>query len=294
MPNFRDNGYSSLALKRQRQAARAKSREASNCGTPNRSRAASRGSYRSNRPSVGNRSRNDSRCSYRSSRSTRTSQHNDHGKGNARPNTISRARSNGYLSAPVSAKTSGRGTRKRAPKDLPKGNSSHFLALGSSTDDVMAVLSGLGLSRQNSEKSLQDDNEDIPSIPKIRRKVTDNVASVVIMDSTQDLLYMDAVASDCRWKRPAPLRRQSSELSCLTVGDTPRQSALSETTDPDIQAVLDNLPILWQQNKDRRWSQCDDDEMFAPNASFKSLVHVAKWCRRIRSRSGPEDRRGSV
>jgi hypothetical protein len=244
-----------------------------------------------------NRSRTASRSSYRSSRSTRTSQYNGHGKGNAQPNTISRTRSKGYLSAPVSAKTSGRGTRKQAPKALPKGKSSSFLALGSSTDDVMAVLSGLGLSRQN---SLQDDNDDIPPIPKIRRKATDNVCvvpkieSVMLMDSTQDLLYMDADANDSYWKRPAPLNRQSSDLSCLTVGDTPRQSVQSDAADPDIQAVLDNLPILWQQNKGRRWSQCDDEEMFKSNASFKSLVHVAKWCQRFRSTSGPEDRRGSV
>merc|ERR1711964_805752 len=210
--------------------------------------------------------------------------------GNARPNTISRVRSNGYLSAPVSAKTSGRGTRKRAPKALPKGNSSSLLALGSSTDDVMAVLSGLGLSRQN---SVQDDNDDIPPI---RRKVTDNVyrGHVMVMDSSQDLLGLDADVTDHYWKRPAPLNRQSSELSCLTVGDTPRQSARSDVADPDIQAVLDNLPVLWQQNKGRRWSQCDDDEMFKPNASFKSLVHVAKWCRRNRSSHTPRYRRGSV
>lgn len=86
----------------------------------------------------------------------------------------------------------------------------------------------------------------------------------------------------------------SSQRTCKSSSlntekpDSPRP--VRRPTDPDVKQVLENLPILWQTNKDRRWSELDDDEMFRPNVSFLTLVHVAKWCRRLRKEAKPRTR----
>merc|ERR1711964_546843 len=222
---------------------------------------------------------------------------------NRRPST-----NHGYLSAPPSATTSSRGTRKNSCKNSrknsckstsnapkPKGllGTPSYLALGSSKDDVMSVLQGLGLSRHNSDVSQRGRSGSLN--PKVTRqrseRMFNELSELMIMDSSRDLTNIDPSTCYRSRKRPAPIKRQSSDLSSLQLDMTPRQS---DVPDPDIQAVLDNLPILWEQNKSVRWSQCDDEEMFKPNVSFKSLVHVAKWCQQIRNRVKPQNRRGSI
>jgi len=284
---FKDNGYGSLSAKRQRQIERAKSRSASKlntpCGTPNRSRANSRrGSRRSsNRSGDCGRSR-DSSLNVQSTH-------------------------NGFLSTPGSAHASKRGSVRKAEKLKPISNKvgSSYLTLGRSQDDVLAVLNGLGVSRQGSYRDLGYGSQETGETsalqgtvssfrvgkhrcPKVPRHGSD-LSTIFIMDSSKDLMDIDP--GTCYRTRPSPLRRQSSDLSCLTLEESPRQSGGED--DPDIQTVLDNLPILWEENKLSRWSQTDDDEMFKPSVSFKSLVMVATWCRKIRNRQC-SDRRGSI
>jgi len=84
--------------------------------------------------------------------------------------------------------------------------------------------------------------------------------------------------------------RDSAPVAPLPTEFEAKQERLS--ADPEIKQVLENLPVLWQRNKNHLWSEHDDDEMFRPNVSLKTLVHIANWCKRLRKR-GKEIHSGS-